>query len=358
MPGERRERHDRSPAQGRPGPVVGGRSEPEGRAMNRPSPRLFLSCDWGTSGFRLRLVDADTARLLAAVSSPDGVRAVHQAWRQAGAESDRSEHFSRIVRRQMERLAEVAGQPLHGLPLVVSGMASASIGWQEIPHQPLPMALDGSDLRLEVLNPPAAGLGPVVLVPGVRTADDVMRGEEIQIIGAAARGAAPDAWFILPGTHSKHVRIDRDRAVELRTYMTGEFFELLARCSILEHSIERRDVGGPGERDPAFAEGVAAGARENLLHASFGVRVADLDGRRSRTEGCHYLSGLLIGTELRELSAPAPTTIALVGEAMLTERYASALRLLGHTGPIAAWTAESAVIAGQLVVARRAGLLA
>src|SRR6185312_11764655 len=124
---------------------------------------------------------------------------------------------------------------LQGVPLVISGMATSSIGLREIPHRPMPFALDGSDLRVERVQFESGKFGPTLLIPGVRTEEDMMRGEEVQVIGANARGEEGDATIILPGTHSKHVNVERGQAVTLKTFMSGEFFELLARHSILAH---------------------------------------------------------------------------------------------------------------------------
>jgi 2-dehydro-3-deoxygalactonokinase len=317
----------------------------------------FLSCDWGTSAFRLHLVDARLGKSLAAVTEAEGVSAVFQAWRAAKPDADRAIYFLAVVRRQTEKLSAIAGRPLKGLPLVISGMATASIGLREIPHKDIPFHLDGHDLRLEKIAPQPEDFGPVLLVSGARSSDDVMRGEEIQIVGAAALGAERNALFILPGTHSKHVRVQQNRVVGLRTYMTGEFFELLARRSILSNSIDESSAADPAEMAAAFIEGVAAGATENLLHASFGIRVAELSARRSKRGGFHYLSGLVIGTELKELQNDKPKAIVLVGSVALTARYAQALHTLGHRGSISTYPAELAVIAGQSRVAQQAGLL-
>src|SRR6185312_13329821 len=105
--------------------------------------------------------------------------------------------------------------------------------------------------------------GPTLLIPGVRTEEDMMRGEEVQVIGANARGEEGDATIILPGTHSKHVNVERGQAVTLKTFMSGEFFELLARHSILAHSVDDGLASNQPGADAAFIEGVEAGAAGN-----------------------------------------------------------------------------------------------
>jgi 2-dehydro-3-deoxygalactonokinase len=137
--------------------------------------------------------------------------------------------------------------------------------------------------------------------------------------------------------------------------MTGELFDLLSRRSILANSVDAEARPTADEIDPAFLAGVEAGANGNLLNAIFGVRVADLHGRRSRGAAYHYLSGLLIGAELRDLRSDAARPIVLVGEAGLADRYARALAALGHAGPVSTISAGDAVLAGHRLIAERLG---
>ncbi|HUL52936.1 MAG TPA: 2-dehydro-3-deoxygalactonokinase [Opitutaceae bacterium] len=331
--------------------------------MSRPPPaapaRCFFSCDWGTSSFRLQLVRGPAPRVLAAVHTADGIATVHAAWRRRGADpARRAAHFLRFLRPHLDALADAAGIPAARLPLVMSGMATSSLGLCELPYARAPFALDGSDLRTDFL--PASRDCPcaLLLISGVRTAADVMRGEETQVVGALSRGAGTGARrvAVLPGTHSKHVRIAGAQAVDFATYMTGEFFGLLARGSILAGSVASDgDVRTPADR-AQFAAGVRTGARENLLHASFLVRVRSLLGRATPAAGRHFLSGLLIGAELGPLVARAPAHVDLIGAPPLDRCYERALRILRFRGTVARHPAGRAVIDGQALIARRHGL--
>jgi len=324
------------------------------------SARCFFSCDWGTSSFRLRLVRGPAPRVLGGRQTGDGVAAVHAAWRRRGANpARRTAHFLRFLRPHLDALAGAAGIPPAGLPLVMSGMATSSLGLCELPYARAPFALDGSDLRTALL--PASRDCPcdLLLISGVRTASDVMRGEETQVVGALGRAGAAGSRrvAVLPGTHSKHVRIEGARAVDFTTYMTGEFFGLLARRSILAGSVAPDgDLSTAADR-AQFAAGVRTGARENLLHASFLVRVRSLLGRATPAAGRHFLSGLLIGAELGSLLAHPPVHIDLIGSPPLDRCYERALRTLGYRGTVARYPADRAVIDGQALVARRHGLL-
>lgn len=319
----------------------------------------FLSCDWGTSSFRLNLVRSAAEGGVTGVTSSDGIGAVHQAWQARGASRDERERtYLAVVAKQVARLAGLTGRSLEGVPLVISGMASATIGLRELPYKALPFALDGSDLGSAQLAPTKEFPHPVLIVSGTRVPEDVMRGEETQLVGAAALESlgGGEALFILPGTHSKHVLVKDGRATGFRTFMTGEVFDLLARRSILANSLEEGAGVPPAEAGAAFADGVKLGVSQNLLNAAFRVRVEQISGARSRGASFHFLSGLVIGSELRDLPTVA-VPLVLVGSAGLMASYEAALKVAGWPGPVRSVAGERAVIAGQRRVARHAGLI-
>ncbi len=323
----------------------------------------FLSCDWGTSAFRLRLVEGASRRVLAASRSDQGIAATFAAWKTAGARpADRWSFFSRILAQHLTSIADANGAALAGLPLVISGMASSSIGMRELPYARLPLAIDGSGLAVEHVAARGEFPHPVVIISGVRSSDDVMRGEETQLIGACALGATPPAAperprvFVFPGTHSKHVDVRGAHAIAFRTYMTGEFFELLSAKSILANSVTPSAELGTPENLAAFAAGVRSGAAGNVLNAAFHVRTRALLEQAAATANYHYLSGVLIGAEVRELAA-ADTPITLVGAGPLLAAYQHAFQALGARPPLASLDADDCLIAGQLTVATRLGLL-
>ncbi|MFM7749636.1 MAG: 2-dehydro-3-deoxygalactonokinase [Opitutaceae bacterium] len=327
------------------------------------SARRFLSCDWGTSTFRLSLLEVEARRVVAVSRGEQGVAATFAAWRAAGgAPEGRGRFFSDVVAQHLARLARETGDPLTGLPLVISGMASSSLGMRELPYARLPLATDGSDLALEHFPATADFPHPVVIISGVRGDDDVMRGEETQLIGACTLGAAAPSpaartrLFIFPGTHSKHVEVCDARAVAIRTYMTGEFFALLSSQSILANSVVAgTDLGEPESGD-GFDRGVRTGATANLLHAAFRVRARALLEKAAPTVNYHYLSGLLIGAELGALQAHE-AAVTLVGSNPLRAAYQRAFHVLGARSPLTVHDADACLAAGQRVVAARLGLV-
>ncbi|MBU1385575.1 MAG: 2-dehydro-3-deoxygalactonokinase [Alphaproteobacteria bacterium] len=220
-------------------------------------------------------------------------------------------------------LEAVAGDWLaDGAPVLVCGMAGARQGWIEVPYCPCPAGV--ADLAAGLIQPEPAY--PVAIVPGVAFSPDgvltdVMRGEETQALGLAAKGLV-----VAPGTHSKWITLDDDRIVAVQTCMTGELFSALRKATMLGVG-----MGTPGVDTDAFRRGVGRGLEDrNLGAALFSVRVESLAGRLEPTGTADYLSGLLIGSEIAgqdpdRLRGP----LTLIGDAALSARYSEALEMAG-----------------------------
>jgi 2-dehydro-3-deoxygalactonokinase len=235
--------------------------------------------------------------------------------------------------------------------VILSGMVGSALGWQVVPYVDGAVALPAlagvmapvADAVLEApgklagfaANQPAS----VHIVPGycVRNAagePDVMRGEETQLLGAHCLGHS-DGWFVLPGTHSKWVQMQQGRVLQLRTYMTGELFDLLGRHGTLAAAAGSADA--PWDT-AAFAQGVrAAQSGAALSHQLFGCRARVVSGDMAGSSSRAYLSGLLIGTELHDvLRDPASGATAagpggsfkLIGSPALAKLYQAAAEIL------------------------------
>src|SRR5690606_22468574 len=117
--------------------------------------KRILSCDWGTSGFRLKLVDLTTSEVRAAHHADEGISAVYARWKEAGAPAaERTNFFVEVLRHHIALLERTIGESLDGLPLVISGMASSSIGLRELRYARLPFRTDGSHLVDELITLP------------------------------------------------------------------------------------------------------------------------------------------------------------------------------------------------------------
>lgn len=289
--------------------------------LQKQNARL-ISADWGTTSLRLRCLRLEPFAIEEEISLGCGVAETHTAWQESGNERDVF---------YLSRLGDALKgftQSLEGLPLYLSGMASSSVGMRELPYGEVPF---GFGDPLPSITLPASDACPhrVTLFSGLRWGTrDVMRGEEAQVMGLAANQSLslPESFvLILPGTHSKHVRVERRSIVGFQTFLTGDLFEAVARHTILRHSL----APGLEVRDwAAFRGGVEQAAEESLLPSLFGIRCASLFGERSAPANSAYLSGLLIGSELAAVSRAAEPL--LVAEDALGELYLEALGVLGQ----------------------------
>src|SRR3954471_11076386 len=64
----------------------------------------FISCDWGTSAFRLRLVNAATKEVLATIKTDHGNAAVYNDWINNHQQEDRLTFYSTILANGVQAL--------------------------------------------------------------------------------------------------------------------------------------------------------------------------------------------------------------------------------------------------------------
>jgi 2-dehydro-3-deoxygalactonokinase len=294
----------------------------------------LIALDWGTSSLRGARLNAE-GRPLEERAFPRGILTV--------APGGFAALFDELFGDWMQAPGSLC---------LVSGMAGSRQGWLEAPYCPCPAGFDDLGRHLAWVDP-----GPrqhrVAIVPGLSTVNDavpdVMRGEEVQIFGALRLAGAQDGLLVLPGTHSKWATVQAGRVTGFRSFMTGEVYALLSQHSILARTL---DTGAP--LDPAaFRAGVLRAQHgPGLLHHAFGARTLSLFDRMPASALASYLSGLVIGEELRAQALPAGDAqpILLIGSDTLTDRYASALTALGAPsrafGAQATWAGLHAVAQG------------
>jgi 2-dehydro-3-deoxygalactonokinase len=276
--------------------------------------RTVVAIDWGTSALRAALLGED-GRVIEERQSQRGILNVP-----GGA-------FAEVLQITCNDWL----QDPDALCLI-SGMAGSRQGWREAPYCPCPGSFDNLVARLVWVEADFTR-ARIAIVPGMSCerdgVPDVMRGEEVQIFGALSLlGGAQQGRFVLPGTHSKWARIEGGRLLAFTTFMTGEFYALLRTYSILSRTMPPEE--GPLDTE-AFTRGVAQAATSgSILSSAFSNRTLALF-HRMREEGlASYLSGLLIGEELRAQGVDAADgMITVIGSQALTLRYELALLSLG-----------------------------
>jgi len=303
--------------------------------MTKERPAL-IGIDWGTTHARGLLISA-SGQVLKHHGAPElGALKV--------AREDFPAAFAKILGSWAKRYPD--------LPTLMVGMVGSTIGWRNTGYLDLP-ARD-LDIARRLQRVPLER--PAWIVAGLRCRGpsgelDLMRGEETQLIGASVETTGRQI-VCLPGTHAKWVEVVDGAVTRFQTFMTGELYGLLKTHSILAEST-RGDDDDPREFDRGVTR---SGEPGGLLHHLFGVRSRDAPRHVGGSNGASYLSGLLIGHELRSAQAAWPADdVTLVGAPALTARYRRALKALGVSGhPL---DGPAAVARGLARIAAAEGLI-
>lgn len=264
-------------------------------------PRAFLAVDWGTTNRRAyRIVGGTVER---EERDDRGILAVGQGGFASEAAAIRA------------RMGD--------LPMLCAGMVGSNRGWIEAPYVDCPADLASVAAGVVWVEPTRTAI-----VPGValRRADhsDVMRGEEVQLLGAVAARLVPeDALLCQPGTHCKWASMAGGGIASFATAMTGEMFSLLQKHSLL--AAQMTDAVEPNDD---FRRGVRDSADGLLLTRLFGVRAGFVTGQRDPAAAA-YVSGLLIGTDVRAQLRDRKEDVFVLADQTLGGLYWTAITAVG-----------------------------
>jgi len=266
----------------------------------------YIAIDWGTTNRRAFLMAYDGC-VLDTVADDRGILA------------SQPEDYARDISSYRARWSAE--------PVLIAGMAGSAGGWFDVPYVDCPA--DASTLAGGVVAAPVAN---VLMIPGVAYGDetrcDVMRGEEVQVLGAISAGFAPGhALFCQPGTHNKWIRTQAGRIDSFTSVITGQLFALLR-----SHGLLADMLNGEVADTEAFRSGVERGAESRSLGAAlFEVRASVLLGRLAVEDAAAYASGVLIGNDISACEGLSGQTVHLLGSGSLGDLYGVAIGRLGGT---------------------------
>jgi len=297
-----------------------------------------IAIDWGTSSLRAALMSPDGA-VIGKIATPDGIMF-------AGERS-----FEAIFR-------ELFGPWLAQHPraqVLASGMIGSRQGWVEAPYVACPAGFRDLADALTLIDVPC--MTRIGLIPGLSIehagVPDVIRGEETQVFGALTSLGVDEGIFVLPGTHSKWVTVEGGRIIGFRTFLTGEMFDVLRRYSILGRLMTEAEPAAKDGPSAAFDLGYDLSRQGHLLHHLFSVRSRGLFGSTAPADLPDYMSGLLIGEEIREATAlidrGGRPSVYLLGRGDLAGLYR---RALAHHGIEATVLDDGMTFAGLFALAR------
>jgi 2-dehydro-3-deoxygalactonokinase len=296
----------------------------------------LISIDWGTSSFRAsRWTIRQPVResvVIERLETNKGLLFVNTVLQNSDDQALFKNRFETCL---MDTIGHWINQTT---TILMSGMVGSKSGWLEAPYVCAPATVEQLAAQLvEIpLFAPDQQKVRAYIVPGVsqNAPPDVMRGEETQLFGLDsdhpinqlgtdyAQLPTEESLFILPGTHSKHVKFANAQIIQFKTYMTGELFGLLTTHSILAGLCKPNNF-----EQTSFETGVSQALKASDLTAQlFSLRAKSLINNEAGFCTSSALSGLLIGSELKDLSSSAK--VHLVGSDALCDRYSNALRLL------------------------------
>ncbi len=259
----------------------------------------FLIVDWGTTNFRAFAINNEN-NVQAQIELPMGLKQVTNGEFAKG----------------LEQALEPWIPDYQELPIYMAGMVGSTNGWINVPYVSTPASVKKlSDKTYRFTLPWGA---TAYIVPGIshKTENDefdVMRGEEVQIFGLINKVDNNSFSAVLPGTHSKHVIVQDNELMLFDSYMTGELFSV-----IREHTIIGRDIPQQHQSHSAFVKGVLSGRNGGATSQIFKARTGKIFTQIKDSEVDDFLSGILIGSELKELDSES---VYLVGNENLCSRY-------------------------------------
>jgi 2-dehydro-3-deoxygalactonokinase len=245
-----------------------------------------------------------------------------------------------------EALAHATSAGIVNLPsyIAAAGMITSPLGLSNLPHIPVPAGAHEIANAIQCLRScPGLDL-PLWLVPGLATGNskgstadifgtDVMRGEEVLVIGLLMTGSLHAGGAVLNlGSHWKFIRTDEEsRITESRTTLTGEMIHAVQTQTLLASALPQ---GRPRSFDPDWLRlGAKEEATSGLSRALFCVRLLEQAGATSEQQRISFLYGAFIEAELRSLMRKFPTDssvpICLVGGYAVAKAWQNRLATYG-----------------------------
>lgn len=290
----------------------------------------FIGIDWGSTAFRAWAMTLE-GEILDSQTSEKGLKSVTD------------DQFAAVIQEACGSWMKSAP----GIPIVMCGMVGSKAGWKETTYAACPtstQSLIQQAVTFDIDGHQVAIL-PGACAQGQAGNSDVMRGEEIQLLGAVTAAGLSTAEVCIPGTHCKWAQLQDGILMGFQTFVTGELFQLLRKQSL---------VGALADGDTfdaqAFHDGLKRSQTDVLSHAVFAARANVLCASMQPGQVSSYLSGVLIGAEIGARNLAKGTPIVLMATGLLSDRYAEAFKVFGIDAQMI--EAKVATRAGLTIAAR------
>ncbi|WNC69129.1 2-dehydro-3-deoxygalactonokinase [Thalassotalea nanhaiensis] len=281
-----------------------------------------IVADWGSSHLRAYLCQLNQQGTLTVIKSAKGTGVTK-------IEEQFEQHLMQVIAPWRKEFGQ--------MPILLSGQVGSTLGWKEAPYLPCPVSLDR--LATSCLTFICRG-HPIYIVPGLSCEipdkhSDVMRGEELQVLGLLLKHEKYQQGrqlICLPGTHTKWVLVDNGEIQFFKTAMTGELYDLLTSKSVL---IQKKTNIFDADAFKLGVDKANSSSVGSFSHNIFSVRTKQLFGELNQGNACSYLSGLLIGSDVHAAIATEQwnisdiTEVVIVGDEHLSTCFAMALESQG-----------------------------
>ncbi|WP_369308874.1 2-dehydro-3-deoxygalactonokinase [Providencia rettgeri] len=261
---------------------------------------LIVTIDTGTTNTRVRAWRNNT--VIGELSTEVGIRDCAKN----GSNTRLIQSIKTLLTQLLEKFSD---KEKENYRLVASGMITSEIGLYHLPHEVTPVSVRqlAQKARACVIN--EISERPIIFIPGIKnkTADltfdtiesmDVMRGEEVEIFGILAQQPDLEASLvILPGSHSKFVRIDDNKnVIAIATTMAGEIFDTLTHQTILASSLDHQFAQ---QLDVEYLlKGAKLSQQVGIARSCFSVRLLDLFTDASLNQKSSFLLGAILASDL------------------------------------------------------------
>lgn len=278
---------------------------------NKKSKENIIVIDWGTTNVRAFLLNAQSGEIIAQRRSDKGIKFVPRdgypvVYQELTSDWRESSNFT-----------------------LMAGMVGSANGWEEAAYVSLPASPAKVGEHIYKLS----AMENVYIVGGLcchKKDDtyDVIRGEEVQIIGLTSKLKQEGHLVCLPGTHSKWLEIDENNIIDsFTTVMSGDFFSAICTSTIMAMMLE-----SPQEfSKDHFRKGIEISATPGGLMAHmFKVRGALLFKQIEAKHVESMISGIVIGSEIHNMRTLYNTKsqVHVIGSDALGEKYSLALDIL------------------------------
>ena len=213
--------------------------------------------------------------------------------------------------------------------VLASGMITSEFGLCNLPHIETPAGV--YELHNHVHETIISEITniPFVFISGVKTCSqdfentDIMRGEETELMGIC-EACYGTAMYVLPGSHSKIIRIDtHGRICDFSTMLTGEMIASLSQSTILKDAV---DLSVTNTDTEYLLKGHDYCCKVGINQALFKVRVLKNIFKKNKEEIYSFFIGIILCNEITQIIKSDAKTVVLGGKAQLKNAMAEILQ--------------------------------